>query len=82
MCLVLTTVVEVVDGIAVGNHQTLITPLVAKDIDKQAIAGAAGFSLKTLIGAHHLAYLGFLHQGLEGWQIGLPQITVSGLYVH
>ena len=82
MCLVLAFVIEVVDGIAVSQHDGIVAPLVAQDIDEQTVAGATGLALKTLVGTHHLADVGFLDQSLEGRQIGLPQVTVRGLYVH
>ena len=72
MCLVLTTVEEIVDGIAVGEDNSIVAPLIAEDIDEQTVAGAAGFALETLIGTHHLADIGLLDEGFEGGEIGLP----------
>ena len=71
MSLVLTFIVEVVDGITVGEDDAVIAPLVAQDIDKQAVTAAAWFPLETLVCTHHLADVAFLHQCLEGWQVGL-----------
>ena len=51
MRLMLTFIKEIVDGIAVGNHESVVTPLVAQDIDEQTVAGAAGLTLETLVGA-------------------------------
>ena len=82
MRLVLATVEEVVDGVAVGEHDGIVAPLVAQDVDEQTVAGAAGLTLETLVGAHHLAYVGFLHEGLEGGEVGLPEVAVGGLDVH
>ena len=82
MGLVLSLVIEIVDGVAVGHHQSVVAPLVAQDVYEQSVAGAAGTALETLIGAHHLAHIAFLHQCLKGGQIGLPQVAVGGLHVH
>ena len=82
MGFVLTTVVEVVDGVAVGNNNTIIAPLVAQNVDEQTVAGAAGLTLETLIGAHHLAHITFLDQCLEGGQIGFPKVAIGGFYIH
>ena len=80
--LVLTAVKEVVDSVTVGHHQSVVAPLIAQDIDEQAVAGTAGLALETLVGTHHLPHVTFLHQSLEGRQIGLPEVTVCGLYIH
>ena len=80
--LVLTAVEEVVDSVTVGHHQSVVAPLVAQDIDEQAVAGTAGLTLETLVGTHHLPHVTFLHQGLKGWQIGLPEVAVGGFYIH
>ena len=82
VCLMLAAVEEVVDGIAVGEHDGIVAPLVAKDVDEQTVAGAAGLALEALVGAHHLAHICLLHQSLECRQVGLPQVTVRRLHVH
>ena len=82
MRLVLAAVEEVVDGIAVGEDNGFIAPLVAQDVDEQAVATTAGLALKALVGTHHLAHVSFLHQSLEGWQIRLPEVAVGRLDVH
>ena len=73
--LVLALIIEVVDGIAVGEHDGVVVPLATEDVDQQAVAGATGHTLVTVVGTHHLADITFLNQGLEGWQIGLPQVA-------
>ena len=80
--LVLAAVEEVVDGVAVGEHDGVVAPLVAQDVDEQAVAGAAGLALEALVCAHHLTHVGLLHQGLEGGEVGLPEVAVGGLHVH
>ncbi len=80
--LVLSTVEEVVDGVAIGEDDGVVAPLVAQDVDEQAVAAAAGLAFKALIGAHHLAHVGFLHQCLKGWQIRLPEVAVGRFDVH
>ena len=80
--LMLTFIEEVVDGVAVGEHNGIVSPFVAQDVDKQTVAGAAGLTLETLIGAHYLTYISLFHQGLECREIGLPEIAVGGLDIH
>ena len=80
--LVLAAVEEVVDGVAVGEYDGIVAPFVAQDVDEQTVAGAAGPALETLVGAHHLAHVGLLHKGLEGGEVGLPEVSVGGLDVH
>ena len=65
MRLVLATVVEVVDGIAVGQHNGVVVPLATKDVNQKAVAGTTGFAFISVVGAHHLAYITFLYQCLE-----------------
>ena len=72
MGFVLTFGVEVVDGIAICNYQSVVAPLVSQYVDKQSVACATRLTLESLIGAHHLAHITFLNQGLECWQICLP----------
>ena len=78
----LTTVEEVIDGVAVGEHDTVVTPLVAQDINQQTVARTTGLTLETLIGTHHLTHITLLDQSLESRQIGLPEVTVRGLHIH
>ena len=82
MCLVLSAIKKVVDSVAVGEHDAIIAPLVAQDINQQTVAGAAGLTLETLVGAHHLAHVTFLYQSLKGGQVGFPQVAIGRLYVH
>ena len=37
----------------------------------------ARFIVQTLVGAHYLAYIGFLNQGFKGRKIGFVQIRVG-----
>ena len=82
MCLVLSAIKKVVDSIAVGEHDAIIAPLVAQDINQQTVAGAAGLTLETLVGAHHLAHITLLYQCLKSWQVSFPKVAVGWLYVH
>ena len=82
MCLVLSAIKKVVDSVAVGQYDSIVAPLVAQNINQQTVAGAAGLTLETLVGAHHLAYISFLYQCLKGWQVSFPQVAVGWLYVH
>ena len=82
MGLVLALVEEIVDGIAVGQDDSIVAPLIAQDIDEQTVAGATGLTLETLIGTHHLAHITFFNQCLKGRQIGFPEVAVSWLNIH
>ena len=82
MRFVLTFVIEVVDGIAVSQYDSIVAPLVAQNVNQQTVAGTTWFSLKPLISTHHLAHVTFLNQCFECWQIGLPQVAVGWLYIH
>ena len=82
MCLVLSTIEEVIDGVAVSQHDTVVTPFVTQDINQQTVAGATGLTFEALISTHHLTNVSFLHQCLEGRQIGLPQVAVGGVHIH
>ena len=82
MSLVLTFVIEVIDGIAVGKYDSVVSPLVAQDVNQQAVACTTRLTLKTLIGTHHLAHVSFLNQCLECRQICLPEVTVCWLHIH
>jgi len=66
---------DVTDGTAVAHHEMLESPLVAQDLLEQAVVGAAGLVVETLISAHHLAHIGVLDERFECRQIGFPQIT-------
>ena len=78
----LAAVKEVVDGVAVGKDDGLVSPLVAQNVDEQAVAATAGLALEALVGAHHLAHVGLLYQSLESRQVGLPEVAVGRLDVH
>ena len=82
MSLVLTFVVEVIDCVAISKHDGIVAPLVTKNINQQAIAGATRLTLKSLIGTHHLAHVTFLYQSLECRQISLPKVAIGRLYIH
>ena len=67
---------EVADGTAVAGNQSLEAPFVAQYLLFVAGLRTAGLSVDTLVGAHHLGHLAFLHQGFEGGEIGLPEVTL------
>ena len=71
----LVLVVEIVDGVAVRNDQGLIAPLVAEDVGKEPVAGAARLTLIAMVGAHNLLDISLLHEGLESRKVGLPEVT-------
>ena len=70
---------EVADGAAVGGDQPVEAPFVAQDLLLVAGLGTAGLTVDTLIGAHDFGHLAFLHQGLEGRQVGLPEVALRQL---
>ena len=67
--------IEVAHGTTVAHHEVLESPLVAQDLLEQTGRTAAGIVVQTLVGTHHLSYLGILHQGLEGRHVGLPEVA-------
>ena len=79
---VLAAVEVVVDGVAVGDHQAVIAPLVAEDVHEQAVAHRAGNALVALVRAHHFADVTLDHQGLEGGEVGLPEVAHGHGHVH
>ena len=68
---------EVADGPAVAGDEPLEAPLIAQYLLLVAVLGAAGLSVNPLIGTHHLSHPPLLHQRLEGWQIGLPEVALG-----
>ena len=66
---------EVVDCPAVARHQSLESPFLAQDVVEQTRVSATRFTVETVVGTHNLLHISFLHQCLEGRQVGLPQIT-------
>ena len=79
---VLAAVEVVVDGVAVGDHQAVIAPLVAEDVHEQAVAHRARNALVALVRAHHFADVTLDHQGLEGGEVGLPEVAHRHGHVH
>ena len=67
--------VEVADGTAVADDEILEAPFIAQDLLQQTCAAAAGVVVEALVGAHHLAHLSILHEGLEGGEVGLIHIA-------
>ena len=75
-------IIEIGNGPAVGKDDTVEAPIVAKDLHQQTVAATTRFSLKTIIGTHHLLHFGLFHQSLKGRQIGFIQIArTEVLYV-
>ena len=75
VCLVLSFVVEVVDGVAVCHDDAVEVPLAAQDVNEQAVAGTAWHALVAVVGAHDFAHVAFLDECLEGWEVGFPQVA-------
>ena len=66
---------KVANGTAVAGDKSVEPPFVTQYLLFVACLGAASLSVYALVGAHHLGYLSFLHQCLEGWQICLPEVA-------
>ncbi len=75
MGLVLPRGVEIVDRVAVGDHQGLIAPFVTEYVLEKPVARAARHPFVAMIRAHHLLHVGLGHKGLECRKIGLPQVA-------
>ena len=75
MGLVLTLVVEIVDGVAVGEDDGVVAPFAAQNVLQQAVAAATRDALVTVVGAHHLAHVAFLDEFFEGGEVGLPKVA-------
>lgn len=66
---------EIVQSPTVRRDVAGKSPLRAKNLVHQYIAGAAGLSPKTVIGAHDPAHPAVDHQFPEGGQIGVPEVV-------
>ena len=73
--------VEVIDGAAVGGDKALEVPVLAEDVFEQEIAGAGGFAVDGVVGAHDGVGLGVDDGGAEGGEIGVPEIVRGGIDV-
>ena len=71
----------VVDGVAVGEDDGFVSPLVAEDIGQEAVVGAAGNAFVAVVGAHDLADVTVHHQGLEGGQVGFKEVPLRNACV-
>ena len=67
---------EIAYGTAVAGDDAIEAPLLAQYLLLVAGLGAAGLSVDALVGAHHLGHLALLDEGLEGGQIGLPEVAL------
>ena len=67
---------EIVDCPAVAGDQSLEAPLLTQDVVEQTGVSATRFTIETVISAHHLLHIAFLHLCLESWHVGLPQVTL------
>ena len=67
--------IEVVDGIAVAHHQSLVFPTVAQNLNEQTARRATRLTLVSTVGTHHLLHVALSDESLEGWQIGFPKVA-------
>ena len=65
MCLVLPFVIEIVDGVAIGQYNGIVAPFTAENVYKEAIAGASWYTLVAVVGAHHFSDVALLDECLE-----------------
>ena len=68
---------EVANGTTVAGYQALEAPFFAQYLLFVAGLTATWLTVDALIGTHHLGHLALLHQSLEGWQIGLPEVALG-----
>ena len=68
---------EVTNGSAVAGYQTFEVPKVAQNMLFVTGIATARVTINTLIGAHHLSHVSFLHQSLESGQIGFPEVALG-----
>lgn len=80
MRLVSFAVVEVADSAAIGHDDALVPPFLAEYMVQQPVAAAAWFALEPVVGAHHLFYLAFFYQCLEGRQVGFVQVARADVF--
>ena len=66
---------EVVDCPAVRHDDAVVVPFVAEYLHQQAVASAAGFTLETVVGAHHFFHAGPPDEVFECGQICFPQVA-------
>ena len=67
---------EVADCTAVAGDDTVETPLVAQDLLFVSRLRATGLTVDALVGAHDLCHLSLLDEGLEGREIGFPEVAL------
>ena len=51
------------------------SPFIAKYPLQKSCITAAGLVIQPLVGTHHLAYVGLLHQGFEGGHVRFPEVA-------
>ena len=70
--------VDVVDGPAVRDHVPVEAPLLAQDVQEQALAGRGRLAVDAVVGAHDGRHLPFLHEGAERGEVRLVEIALAG----
>lgn len=73
--------VEVVDGAAVAGDESFEVPVAAQDGFEQQVAGAGGFAVDGVVGAHDGAGLGVDDGVAEGGEVGIPEVVGGGVDV-
>ena len=75
MSFVLAFIIEIVDSITVGKHDSVIVPFAAKDIHQETVTGTARNTFVSVVGTHHFAYIAFLYKSLESREVGFPKVA-------
>ena len=68
---------KVVNGTAVTGYDTLESPFVALDALQITGVATTRLTVDALICAHDFLHIALLDKCLEGWQIGLPKVTLG-----
>ncbi len=72
---------DVVDGIDIRDDIALEAPLSAQDVRQEMGVGGTGHAIETLIGGHDRIGVAFTDAGLEGGQIGAPEVDGADMDV-
>ena len=71
---------EVADGTAVTGDDAVEAPLIAQYLLFVAGLTATGLPVDALVGTHDFCHLSLLHEGLEGREIGFPEVALGKIF--
>ena len=66
---------EIAHSPAVGHNKSVISPLVAKNLDKKLVAAAARLAFIGIICTHDLLYISGFHKSFESIEISLREVS-------